>query len=239
MKTKLFSFFVALFATTALWAYDFKSGDLYYNITSSSDKTVEVTSSIDDGNFFDGVNYEGLISADIPSSVAYNGITYSVTNIGNRAFSRCPDLTSIIIPNSVTSIGDAAFRRSTNLTNITIPNSVTSIGDDAFDVTPWYEGKSNGVVYINKLLYKYKGEMPDNTSIVVKDGTIGICYFAFGGCGGLTSITIPNSVTNIGDNAFAGCTGLMSIVIPNGVTSIGSCVFVDCSGLISITIQIV
>ena len=41
---KLTSFLVALFlATTALWSYDFKYGELYYNITSESGKTVEVT----------------------------------------------------------------------------------------------------------------------------------------------------------------------------------------------------
>ena len=41
---KIFLLFVALLATTALWAYDFKSGDLYYNITSSVEPyTVEVT----------------------------------------------------------------------------------------------------------------------------------------------------------------------------------------------------
>ena len=40
---KLLSFFLALLATTTLWAYDFQSGDLYYNITSNSAPyTVEV-----------------------------------------------------------------------------------------------------------------------------------------------------------------------------------------------------
>lgn len=46
----------------------------------------------------------------IPSSVGYNGITYSVTSIGEDAFYNCDSLTSIEIPEGVTSIGDAAFR---------------------------------------------------------------------------------------------------------------------------------
>lgn len=67
------------------------------------------------------------------------------------------------------------------------------------------------VWYINKVLYAYKGTMPQGTSIVVKEGTMCISGGAFDYCTGLTSITIPNSVTTIGDYAFYGCTGLTSV----------------------------
>ena len=84
--------------------------------------------------------------------------------------------------------------------------------------------------------YKYKGEMPENTSIIINNGTVGIAGCAFNGCSGLTSITIPNSVTSIGDYAFWGCSGLTSVTIPNSVTSIGGNAFRRCSGLTSVTI---
>ena len=45
----------------------------------------------------------------IPSSVESEGIEYSVTSIGFKAFYYCTSLTSIEIPSSVTSIGDYAF----------------------------------------------------------------------------------------------------------------------------------
>ncbi len=92
---------------------------IYYNLNSST-KTAEVAKAIKN----DSVN--------IPPTVVYGGITYSVTSIGDYAFQYCSDLTSVTIPNSVTSIGSYAFLDCSGLTSVTIPNSVTSIGTRVF-----------------------------------------------------------------------------------------------------------
>lgn len=68
----------------------------------------------------------------IPSSVVYGGKEYSVTSIGERAFSST-GLTSIEIPSGVTGIGKYAFNNCRSLTNIEIPSGVMSIGDSAFE----------------------------------------------------------------------------------------------------------
>ena len=192
----------------------------------------------------------GLASITIPNSVTSIGvcsfygcsglacitIPSSVTSIGGSAFQDCSGLTNITIPSSVTSIGVFAFQNCSSLTNITIPNSVTSIERGAFGNTPWYAQQPYGAMYVNDVLYEYKGAMPANTSIEIKEGTISISSAAFSGCSNLTNITIPNSVTSIGESAFRSCSGLTSITIPNSVTSIGEASFYGCSGLTSITI---
>ena len=192
----------------------------------------------------------GLTIIEIPNSVTSigdyafyecNGLTSitisnSVTSIGNYTFCGCNGLTSITIPNSVTSIGDYAFYECNGLSSITIPNTVSSIGLGAFYGTAWFDNQQDGLIYAGLVVYKYKGTMPDGTSIVLREGTLGITHGAFNGCTGLTSITIPNSVTTIGSSAFYGCSTLMNINIPSCVTSIGSGTFYNCSSLMDIEI---
>ena len=76
-------------------------------------------------------SYNGSI--DIPSSVSYLNINYTVKEIGEKAFYQCYSLNKVTIPNSVTSIGASAFSSCIRLTTINIPSAVTTIGQNAFD----------------------------------------------------------------------------------------------------------
>jgi len=151
-------------------------------------------------------------------------IPYSVTSIGNYAFSGCSGLTSVTIPSSVTSIGSSAFLDCSGFTSVPIPNSVTSIGNYAFQ-------------NCNKL-----------SSITIPNSVTSIGWNVFSGCTGLETVTIHCSsigswfsgltsikevsigdeVTIIEGGAFSGCSGLTSVTIPNSVTSIGSSAFYNC-----------
>ena len=163
-------------------------------------------------------------------------IPSDIVSIGNSAFYGCSGLTSITIPEGVMSIGDHAFYDCSGLTSITIPDGVATIGNYAFYGTAWYEDQPDGLIYAGKVAYKYKGTMPENTNIELKEDTKGIAGSAFNRCSGLTSITLPEGVTTIGNSAFFSCRSLSSVSIPESVTNIGSSAFADCRGLNSITI---
>ncbi|MDR3328339.1 MAG: leucine-rich repeat protein [Prevotellaceae bacterium] len=135
-------------------------------------------------------------------SVVY--IEDGVTSIGNYAFYNYASLTAVNLPNSLRSINNYAFWRCSALASLAIPNSVTNIGSKAIDDTPFYNSLSDGVVYFGNVLYKYKGTMPDNTSINIAQGTVSISPSAFQGFGNLVSVSIPSSVIFIGNSAFDG-----------------------------------
>ena len=234
---------ILLTCCNAVWAYDIEVDGIYYDITSMTDLTVEVTS---------GDNkYSGDIV--IPSTITYKSKTFtvtrigsgtfwfsdltsivipnSVTRIGNYAFNNCDGLTSIVIPNSVTSIGYSAFCQCRNLTSVTIGKNITTIDNDAFEYCDNLKE-----VYINDLVswcnidfYKsarrgmrsnplyYAGSLYLNgelvTELVIPDGVTAIKDYAFYGCKSITSVEIPNSVTSIGSSAFSECSSLKEVHI--------------------------
>lgn len=123
MKKLLFLLAMTLVSVSII-ASTFEVDGICYEILSSTDKAVSVTSK---GN----QTYSGDIV--IPEKVIYNGKTYSVTSIGYRAFKGCNGLSSIDIPNSVSSIGKNAFSYCSSLKTMIIPDNVTSIGEYAFE----------------------------------------------------------------------------------------------------------
>ncbi len=139
-------------------------------------------------------------------------IPSNVKTIGELAFAHSA-LKQVVIESGVKNIGAKAFYMSENLQTVSVADSVQSIGRNAFEGTKYYADKENenGIVYIGKVAYVYRGNKADITDIEIKDGTVGIADHALGYMRNLKTITLPSSVKHIDSMAFLGCTNLKNI----------------------------
>ena len=169
------------------------------------------------------VHYDGDSDyIEIPEQVTANGKGYIVTAIEDRAFYNC-HVASVYIPSSVTSIGDEAFRKCEELTSVNIPNHATKIGEWAFSGTAiTYMAIPNSVTTLAKSIFNGCENL---ATVIIPNSVTSIEYKAFYRCRSLANINIPNSVTSIGELAFWECRSLTSLTIPNSVTSIGAQAF--------------
>ena len=207
IKQILITTAILLYSVTAS-AYDFEVDGIYYNITSITDLTVEVTNGDNE--------YSGEVI--IPETVVYKSKVLKVISISRYAFNGCKSLTSVVIGNNVTSIINETFSQCYNLTSVVIGNSVTSIGKNAFYHC---EGLTNieipnSVTSIGRYAF---GCCFSLTKIAIGNSVTSIGEGAFYYCD-LTSIKIPNSVINIENNAFSQCRSLKELCIEDGTKTL-------------------
>lgn len=227
-----------VFHVTNSLAESFIVDGIGYDILSES--TVAVTyKPYMEGNIQHRYYYEGDIV--IPSTVTYQGKSYTVTSISGGlyasfgAFWGCNNLRSVIIPSTVTSIGAYAFSKCTSLTSIIIPNSVNSIGYNAFSgcISLISISLPSGITSIASDTF---ADCSSLKTVVIPNSVITIGQDAFYNCTSLTNIVIPESVNHIGSSCFRKCISLQSIYLPSSITSIGDYAFGGCAGLTSIDI---
>lgn len=186
------------------------------------------------------VSLHSLINSaaiEIPASVKFNNISYSVTGIADKAFEGYTDITSINLPNSLKYIGTEAFRNCTNLADITLSDSITRVGARAFNNTAWHNSQS-GIAYLGKVLINSKHSLlGEPITVVVKEGTEVIAEDAFLWCIRMTNISLPASLKYIGSYAFSICSSLKGISC-NAVTPpiLGEAVFYGVNTSIPLTV---
>ena len=74
------------------------------------------------------------------------------------------------------------------------------VGNFAFWETAWYDNLPGGILYLGKVLYGYKGNIPEGDVINVTEGTVMITEYAFidtGSGANNFTLNIPKSVTYI------------------------------------------
>ena len=137
----------------------------------------------------------GITSVNLPEGI---------TKIGDNAFEGCTSLASIDLPSTVKYIGEYAFDGCTSLSSISGVSQLESIGFCAFDGTAMLQRMPAGLLYIGKVLYKYR--MPSGITLTdagidinIKDGTTMITNMAFSDVpNGYINLTIPKTTTTIG-----------------------------------------
>ena len=154
-----------------------------------------------------GVDFTGCF---FDKSVEHVIVPFDVEIIPKFAFIGYENLKSVAICDDVKFIMSSAFFGCENLADIKIPESVEYVGTCAFAGTAWLNNQPDGIVYVGRAAYEYKGEMPNEAIIVISEGTVSITGDAFGtfdGVDNIISLTveIPDSVTFIADRQFENC----------------------------------
>ena len=200
MKKSLFTILLTLLPLLAS-AYDpVEINGIYYNLFSKGN-VAEVAANPNE--------YSGDVV--IPKKVKYEGVSYTVRSIGEKAFKSCYNLTSVTIPEGVTSICEEAFAYCKCLTSVTIPEGVTYIEDYAFR------------------------KCVELTSVTIPNSVNKLGMFVFSYCEKLKSVTIPEGVKTIDVGAFEYCYSLSSLILPSTLTDIHVSAF-DGASLTSVTI---
>ena len=131
---KAFVLFSLMAISVAIQAHDFAvpSGThtLYYSVTDVSKSEVCVTFQGNAVNASAVKPYTGMVQ--IPQTVKYNGKTYSVTSISDKAFCNADKMTGITMSSGIKSIGLYAFDGCVSLENIIFPGNPVEIGEGAF-----------------------------------------------------------------------------------------------------------
>lgn len=172
MKTIFKIIIISLIFTFNSYAYDLEVNGFYYDLVSLADMTCSFSSN-------GSGCYEGEIS--IPESITYQGRTFDVIGISERAFSECTKLTKVNIPSTILTIGYCSFSGCYSLSRIDIPESVKRI--------------ENGAFFNCKALVEVK--LPENLTYLGES--------CFSGCTSLREIEIPKTINYLHAYIFRDC----------------------------------
>ncbi|PWM42872.1 MAG: hypothetical protein DBX47_07665 [Clostridiales bacterium] len=203
---------------------------------------------------------DGLFKYDISESVtitSYIGTSsqvnvpdtiegINVTAIGDFAFDKKLNITSISLPSTLQYIGECAFRACRGLTTIEIPKSVTAIGFYAFDLCEnltilCYRGSAThdyALRYNMKftLLDAQGSDVQFEYTTTASEATL-TRYIGNGGDVYIPSTLGGKPVMTIATGAFENCNTVTSINFTETVTSIEAGAFAGCENLTSFSVH--
>lgn len=171
-------------------------------------------------------------------------IEEGVTGIGNSAFYKCVDLTSVSMADTVTDIGEYAFSKCAALSELNLSKSLRSIADYVFEscsslpsltIPPsLLKIGSNTFSYCYRLSGVYITDLTawcriNFASLEANPLYYGHNLYLNGEL--LTELVIPEEITEIKQHAFSDCASLHNLYFHEGVTKVGDRAFYDCTKL--------
>lgn len=235
---------VALPAHAFDFAIRLNYGDsLFFKITDRAKRSVMVVPPVASGpNYYEGHRQpSGVLS--IPATVEYAGASYTVTAIGERAFSGCTSISAVTIPAPVTTIGSYAFYGCSGIKgSFVIGENIQSIGNSAFygcgAITEVFFRAENCTTMGGSMSMTAFGNCRSLRKVRFVEGVKSIPEYAFCGLDVLAdTINLPSSLRSIGAYAFAYCNSLSGrLIIPDNVTTIGECAFHQCHSFTSLVL---
>ena len=237
--------------------YDYDDYVFRYKILSETDKTIAVVGMAHE------TYYKGE-SVTVPSTTQFNGVTYTVTTIGYKAF-YMDNFTSFTMPNTVTVIENDAFNGA-DIDNMTLSTSLRKIGDQAFlRTSPTYGNTSAGTLrFVIPSTVEYVGRQafggPAFISVDLSRTKITELNQTFYGATNMTSVSLPSTITVLKDNAFrnciklntinfngakiteinayafSNCQALTSFIVPEGVKELGTAAFGGCTSMTTLSL---
>ncbi len=213
--------------------------DLPSTITSIKENAFKDCSSLDSiGNDIDlnniGVEKDAFLNTKFENSfefsildgtlISYNGskkdvvVPDNVVEIGEQAFAKNKEITSVKMSDNVTFISAYAFMDCENLKKVTLSNNISYIGRGAFLRSGLEEiNLPKNITRIEPVTFAYT----DIKSIDLTDNVKEIGMGAFMDCANLGKVNLPEGLEIIGEVAFANCQKLSSITVPDSIVLIG------------------
>ena len=179
-------------------------------------------------------HYQGAVN--IPATVTYEGKTYTVAEIAEKAFMGQTGLTMVVIPKTVEVIRKQGFSGCVNLKSVAFASGgvLTSIGKEAFQscaITGLNLPNSLKTMEDHAFMYCTRLKSVKGGDSVESFGTN-----CFGGCESLTEITFPKGLKKVGDFALANCSNLRTVTMNEGLEEIGNDAFLQCTSLDNVVI---
>jgi len=141
----------------------------------------------------DNINIISAYSFLNCTSLKTISIPDSVTSVEGSAF-RSGGLEYVTIPSAVNSISSMAFYDCQSLAEITTSGGIKDIGWRAFENTAWLSARSDGPIYLDSVLYAYKGNTEEITEFTVTEGTISLSASVFNDFENLQKLNLAASV---------------------------------------------